>query len=307
MILPPKTLAYRTRLIEAIRDNHTAGASELARQALDGIQAYASELCGLSSDGTPPVEEMSAALLQMARDLQQQRPSMAPIQNLVQQWIVQFSRATPSSPKAVEVSARQISRQLSEQSLQALSQIASYALKLIGEGATIMTHSSSSSVFRCFELLSHKKVKAIVTESRPGREGHRLARALADLGISSHYITDAQMGLFIGQANLVLVGADTLLADGSLVNKSGTYLLALAARDHNIPFYTCCERLKYSPLLPESVELESKSATEIAPPVSPLITPHNIYFDVTPAELISGYITESGVSTTLPAPGAAGN
>ena len=76
-----------------------------------------------------------------------------------------------------------------------------------------------------------------MSEARPLNEGVRTARRLAEKGVSVTLITDAQMGLFVREAEAVVVGADSVLPDGSLVNKIGTHLLALAAREAKVPFY----------------------------------------------------------------------
>ena len=74
------------------------------------------------------------------------------------------------------------------------------------------------------------------------------------------YITDAQGGLF-DQADAVLVGADALLADGTLVNKAGTYLLALAAKDQNVPFWVCAESFKCTTTPADAFALEERSGS----------------------------------------------
>ena len=86
-----------------------------------------------------------------------------------------------------------------------------------------------------------------------------------------------------------------ILADGATVNKAGTYLLALAARDQGIPFYVCCESFKFAKEDPDKVELEEMSEVELETPDLPHVTIRNVYFDVTPPTLITGWITETGV------------
>ena len=103
------------------------------------------------------------------------------------------------------------------------------------------------------------------------------------------------MGLFVQHADVALVGADTIANDGSVINKAGTYLLALAARDKGIPFYVCCESFKYSQLAAAAIPLEDHDPAELNAPRLPNIKPHNIYFDITPAPLISVWVTERGM------------
>jgi translation initiation factor 2B subunit (eIF-2B alpha/beta/delta family) len=166
---------------------------------------------------------------------------------------------------------------------------------LIGPDKTIITHSLSSTVLKVFELLG-SRARAIITESRPPAEGRLLAEKLSSLGIATDFISDQQMGLFAQHADAALVGADTIARDGSVINKAGTYLLALAARDRGRPFYACCESFKYSDLNAADIPLESHDAAEINPPVLSKITPHNVYFDITPAYLVTSWITEIGIT-----------
>ena len=139
--------------------------------------------------------------------------------------------------------------------------------------------------------------QAIITESRPLNEGHLLAKQLSEWHILTTLITDAQMGLFITQADAVLVGADTLLADGSLINKAGTYPLALLAHEHSIPFYVCCESFKQRTEAMGTPELEKMNIAELQAPQLSGVAIQNIYFDITPAHLISAWFDEDEMHT----------
>jgi translation initiation factor eIF-2B subunit delta len=138
----------------------------------------------------------------------------------------------------------------------------------------------------------------IVTESRPLYEGRLVATRLSEWAISTTLITDAQLGLFVPQADIALLGADSVLADGSVINKAGTYVLALAAHDHQVPVYVCAESFKHRPAhLPEPT-LEEMDPVELSPAQTqslPHVSVRNIYFDRTPARLISGWVDEHGV------------
>jgi len=107
---------------------------------------------------------------------------------------------------------------------------------------TLMTYSYSSSVIDLLGRLKPRHV--IVSEARPAHEGIRMARELKSQGISMTLITEAQMALFVQEADAVVVGADTILPEGDLINRIGTRLLALAARDAEVPLYSISETLK---------------------------------------------------------------
>jgi len=107
-------------------------------------------------------------------------------------------------------------------------------------------------------------------------------------------ITDAQMGLTIPDTDLVLVGADTILLDLAVVNKTGTYLSALVSHTHSRDFFVAADTYKINADMDSrNCVLESKSGREVWPQHEKQCD--NVYFDITPAKLISGFITEKGI------------
>ncbi|MFQ5934961.1 MAG: translation initiation factor eIF-2B [Acidiferrobacterales bacterium] len=281
-------MASANSLVERIRHDREHGASELARQCLMGIADCARDT------NVNDVTTLRDGLVQLAHELQRTRPTMAPITNLVERWLATFSKANAGELDAVRAQAVICAQALIAESEQAVKKGAAHAAELIGPGKTVITHSLSSTVIGVFEILG-KCVKAIVTESRPPSEGRRLAERLSALGIATDFITDQQMALFVQHADVALVGADTVAADGSVINKAGTCLLALAAREWKIPFYVCFESFKCSQFNAVDILLESHDPAEFDPPSFSHVTPHNVYFDVTPVHLVNAWITETGV------------
>lgn len=278
----------------ALIEDRASGASQLARQALDSLAEYA----GISEHQDPAV--LRRALVDFGEQLQYARPSMAPIYNMIQRWVDRFEDVATEDVAQLRKEAGAIAQSLADQSLKAVSRAADHAAKHIGSDATVITHSLSSSVTETMQLLAPRGVQAIVTEGRPGFEGHQQALHLDRARIPVTLVTDAQMGHFAAQATVALVGADTLLSDGSVINKVGTSLLALAAREHGVPFYVCCESFKSIPFSARSIELEHADPAELDAPRGKYITPMNIYFDVTPARLVSAWITDDGVTESPP-------
>ncbi|MDZ7749009.1 MAG: translation initiation factor eIF-2B [Halofilum sp. (in: g-proteobacteria)] len=279
----------RTRRRELV-DDRVSGASQLARQALDSLAEFAGS-CAADEPAT-----LRAALLDFAEELQYTRPNMAPIHNLVQRWSDRVEALPDDDPAGFRRAAAEAAQELSDASVRAVEEVAAHTAALVGADATVITHSMSSTVHASFRLLARRGVRAIVSESRPGLEGRDQARQLDHLGIPVDFITDAELGHFSGHADVALVGADMLLADGALVNKAGTYLLALAARDRGIPFYVCCESFKQAPHGSTGFDLEAADPAELDAPRGRQITPHNVYFDITPARLIDARVTEDGVT-----------
>ncbi|MGE5258103.1 MAG: S-methyl-5-thioribose-1-phosphate isomerase [Hyphomicrobiales bacterium] len=153
-----------------------------------------------------------------------------------------------------------------------------------------------------------------VDETRPLNQGSRLtAWELAGYGVKHTVITDNAGGHLMqrGEVDLVIVGTDRTTAEGDVANKIGTYLKALAARDNNIPFYVALPSSTFDWSLREGaagIPIEEREPDEVrwvagwdgrgqvrvrvCPEASPVA---NFAFDVTPARLITGLITERGI------------
>ncbi|MCB1850469.1 MAG: hypothetical protein KDI83_06745 [Gammaproteobacteria bacterium] len=275
--------------VQELHADRVRGASELARRCLD--------LLALSAQSAPAggCAELLQLLAQRCARLVAARPSMAPIENLLDAWSNGLGHLDSSSLTVLRSTAAELAREGIWQSKRALLRSAENAAAQIGDDKTLITHSLSSTLLAVFERLQARNIRVIVTESRPLNEGHILARRLSDWNIPTQLITDAQLGLFTAQADLALLGADSLLPDGSLVNKAGSLLLALAANHSGVPLYVCCESFKQRRTGQTQMPLEEMAAGELGAPSLPGVRARNIYFDITPASLISRWIDEHGV------------
>jgi methylthioribose-1-phosphate isomerase len=150
-----------------------------------------------------------------------------------------------------------------------------------------------------------RRVHVWVDETRPLLQGSRLtAWELAKAGIPHTVIADgvAASVMAAGKVDVVLVGADRVAANGDAANKAGTYALAVAARHHGVPFYVVAPFSSFDPACPSgaAIPIEQRAGTEVtrvlgrqaAPEHSPVFNPA---FDVTPAVLITGWVTERGI------------
>jgi methylthioribose-1-phosphate isomerase len=150
-----------------------------------------------------------------------------------------------------------------------------------------------------------------VDETRPRNQGALTAFELAQHGVPHSYIVDNAGGLLIqrGEVDLVIVGTDRVTANGDVCNKIGTYLKALAAAAHEVPFYVALPSSTYDPATRDgaSVPIEERNADEVRFLVGPdeagalrrIATTQsdarNPAFDITPAALVTGYITDQGL------------
>jgi len=277
------------RKLSAIQSDRSSGAAELARKSLEIV----SQSC--LQDHSESTAELLHELNRQADLLARSRPSMVPIANLLHAFCRRIREFSQDAPAEARKNCAAVAGSIITASLEASGRTAAQAAALIGPDRTVFSHSYSSTVLQAFTLLREKGLKVIITESRPLNEGHGLAAKLSALEIPTTLITDAQTGLFISKADMVLVGADAILPDFTAVNKAGTYLAALAAHDNNIPFYVCAE--SYKRLFPGAgnIEPEAMAAAELNAPEIPNVKIKNIYFDRTPARLITGWINEDGV------------
>ena len=136
-----------------------------------------------------------------------------------------------------------------------------------------------------------------VDETRPRNQGYLTAWELAQHGVPHTVIVDNAGGLLMrqGKVDLCLVGTDRTARNGDVANKIGTYLKALAARDNGVPFYAAVPSTSIDWTLGsgDSIPIEERDPAEVH--TWPGIAAHNPGFDVTPARLLTGLITERGV------------
>ncbi|HZV54674.1 MAG TPA: S-methyl-5-thioribose-1-phosphate isomerase [Rhodocyclaceae bacterium] len=142
-----------------------------------------------------------------------------------------------------------------------------------------------------------------VSETRPRNQGLLTAWELNHAGVSHTLIADNTAGLLMmqGKVDLVIVGADRIAANGDTANKVGTYLKALAAREHGVAFYVAApvSTIDFDCANGAAIPIEERDAREVSHGDTPVANPA---FDVTPARLIAGIITEQGI---FPASGLA--
>jgi translation initiation factor 2B subunit (eIF-2B alpha/beta/delta family) len=282
----------REQLIQTIRNDQTSGAAQLAALALQGLQAWLGQ------------EAVSAGELnEVLDDLKHARPSMVALTNALDRCQDQFDHFP--DPDNVSAPASDTVARVLDQLTRAGQEVAKHAAELVPDGAVILTHSRSSQILQFFQQLvqNDRRFSVICTQSSPGNEGFTLAEELDQLAIEVTVITDAQLGLFVPEASLAVVGCDTWLTDNYFVNKSGTYLLALAAREHNLPVWVLADSFKQGGQSHRSVGLEEMAADQIGAPEGVHIHPRNIYFECVPARLVSGRVTERGASWFPAEPG----
>ena len=142
-------------------------------------------------------------------------------------------------------------------------QIAEIGAKRIRDGSAVFTHCHSSTVTRLLAKAkaNGKNFKVICTETRPAFQGRITAKELVDLGIETTFIVDSAARTFMGEVDLVIVGADAITSEGNVVNKVGSSGIAVLAHEARVPFYVVSELLKFDPetLRGECEKIEQRS------------------------------------------------
>jgi methylthioribose-1-phosphate isomerase len=209
-------------------------------------------------------------------------------------------------------------QRIADEDVEINKRMAEHGARLIDDGDTIIHHCNTGAlatvdwgtalgVIRTAHEQG-KRVHVLVDETRPRLQGARLtAWELDQYGIPYEIISDNMAGYFLkaGKAQKVLFGADRVAANGDVANKIGTYMLALAAHDNNVPVYavvptsTVDLSLEHGGLIP----IEERDPQEVlgiqfqGERVAPVeAEARNIAFDVTPNRLLTGIVTENGVT-----------
>jgi methylthioribose-1-phosphate isomerase len=185
--------------------------------------------------------------------------------------------------------------------------------ELIPERARVMTHCNAGALATAgygtalgvIRSAKSKNISVIACETRPYLQGARLtAWEMVQEGIPCTLITDSMAGHMLsrGEVDVIVVGADRIAANGDVANKIGTYTLAVLARRHKIPFYVAAPLSTFDCDIPDGshIPIEERPAAEVAGYRDVRWAPQGVKvrnpaFDVTPAELISGLITEIAV------------
>lgn len=266
--------------LDAIRADMEHGSAFLSYRALEILREQAATL---ARDEAP---EAWAVLCERARALVDARPEMAVIANRIHR--VMHACREDRTAEGVELEAHQVLEKAAEADDEAARRAAGYVA-----GRRVLTLSRSRTVLAAFAHSDPPPERIIVALSEPGREGGSVAETLAQDGRAVTLVADAAVARVCAEerVEMILVGADTVLPDGGLVNKIGTYGLMLAAHAHKIPRYAVAASEKLDP--EDATPLDA-----IAPPFYQGTAPLDVFnplFERTPGRLLSGIITEFGL------------
>ncbi|MBW1676120.1 MAG: S-methyl-5-thioribose-1-phosphate isomerase [Deltaproteobacteria bacterium] len=301
---------YRS-VIRAIKGLIIRGAPAIGVAAAMGVAVGALKI------RTSNLDQFRAKLDAICRDMVTARPTAV---NLA--WAVERMKqvADQTSHRGVkEVKSRLVeeARKILEEDIAINRTMGRHGQRLLKDGSRVLTHCNAGAlatggygtalgVVRA-AVEAGKRIEVFADETRPFLQGARLtAWELKKSGIPVTVITDNSAGYFMqhGKVDAVIVGADRIAANGDVANKIGTYMVAVLARTHSVPFYVAApvSTIDLSVKEGQDIPIEQRDQTEVTHFQGRRIAPQGVVagnpaFDVTPHRYVSAIITEKGVIT----------
>jgi len=281
------------RVAEDIETMETRGAATIADAAASALRTQARE-----SDAETPAE-FRAKMQAAARHLHDTRPTAVSLPNALRYVLRRMEgRSVTSLRQSIVDGATAFCDQL-DRAQDDLGEIGANRLR---DGDRVMTHCHSTDAVACIEaaVAQGKDLTAVVKETRPRKQGHITARSLRELGVPVTLIVDSAARRYLDDVDHVLVGADAIAADGSVVNKVGTSGLAVNARERGTPIMVAAQTIKLHPdtMTGHTVDIEMRDEAEVIADDERAsigdITVENPAFDVTPPRYVDAIVTERG-------------
>jgi translation initiation factor 2B subunit (eIF-2B alpha/beta/delta family) len=264
--------------IREIKYDRKNGASQIARNALGVLSFF------VHTSKHDNCRDFKEDFIKVGRKLFEARPSMAPVQNLVAQIVYEVGKLKENDLVSVRKFAVSRINKLCKESEVSVKKCAELAVTIIGDADCLASCSDSSTVCETFRVAKKagKSFKVYVAESRRDdgkfRYGEIMAEFLKSIDVHAKVFPDNEIHSYIPDVKCVLVGADSVLFDGSVINGRPTFELAVASKEWGIPFYSVCETSKVNILSYLGKKVELKKG-----------------FDLAPVNLITGIVTEKGI------------
>ena len=307
------TLRSYEEVADAIKKMVVRGAPAIGVSAAMGLALGASQSVGTS------VADLEYDFDFMCKVMAATRPTAV---NLF--WAIERMRRALAKAKTETSDVEQVKQRLVDQALAIFQEdiesnraLGRFGADLIPDGATVLTHCNAGALATAGDygtalgvirgaIDAGKRVAVIADETRPFLQGSRLtAWELSKDNIPVTIITDNMAGHVMkqGKVDCVIVGADRIAGNGDTANKIGTYMVAVLAHQHQIPFYVAApiSTIDLAIASGEGIPIEERDAKEVTHVRDHRLAPEgvnvqNFAFDVTPNELIAAIITDRGVA-----------
>ena len=282
------------KIVEDIQTLRIQGATNIA---VEGVKAFASlaERLEVSS-----LESLFDDLEKARYTLATARATEPALRNGLRYILYNLHKKASTVKEAKEI-VNSISQEYIHLLKDSKKKVISYGAHRIKDGSTIMTHchSSLSTGIILEANRQGKEIQVFCTETRPLYQGRITAKELVDAGITTTQVVDSAMRWVINSydVDIIITGADAITSQGTVINKIGTRLLALAAKEMDVPFYSAINLLKYDPetSIGKLSEIEMRAASEIWDNAPDGLNFLNPAFETISHDLIDGIISESGV------------
>jgi methylthioribose-1-phosphate isomerase len=298
---------------DAIKKMVVRGAPAIGVSAAMGLALGASQSVGMS------IADLEDDFTYMCQVMSETRPTAVNLFWAIERMRERFNREKSKTGSVEEIKASLVdeAQKLFQEDIAANRAIGHFGADLITDGDTILTHCNAGALATAGDYGTAlgvvrgardagKRVAVIADETRPFLQGLRLtAWELAKDNIPVTVITDNMAGSVMqsGKVNVVVVGADRIAGNGDTANKIGTYMVAVLARKHEIPFYVAApiSTLDLTLKSGEEIPIEQRDSKEITHIKGQQLAPDGVAvsnpaFDVTPNELITAIITDRGVA-----------
>ncbi len=308
-----KTIALKSssEVAGAIRDMVVRGAPAIGASAAFGLA-----LASIESQGRNP-EVFWQDLESAANTIRSARPTAVNLNWALDRLLGIAREVRNQGIDAIRNSLVDEAQLLADEDVANNERMAEHGAALIDDGATVIHHCNTGAlaavdygtalgvIRKAHEL--GKRVHVLVDETRPRLQGSRLtAWELDQYGIEYEIICDGAAGSFMhrGDVAAAFVGADRVAANGDVANKIGTYMLALAAMDNDVPFYCVAPTSTIDLNTPsgDQIPIEERDPDEVlnlereGNPIAPAGSmARNPAFDITPHRLVTSFVTEIGI------------
>ena len=304
-------LAYRTaeEVAQGIRLMVVRGAPAIGCAAAYGVALEALVLKSRSLDA------FHAGMTKAFEVLAESRPTAVNLFWALNRMKARLASLGNQAPNALAQALLVEAHAIFDEDIAVNKAMGAYGAALLKDGDRVLTHCNAGAlataghgtalgVFRSAVSMG-KKIEVIADETRPFLQGARLtAWEMVQEGIPTTLISDGMAGhlMATGCVDAVVVGTDRVARNGDVANKIGTYMVAVLAHRHSIPFYVACPLSTIDMSIPNgaAIPIEERAADEVLGHAGVQwaargVKVRNPAFDITPAELVTALITEKGV------------
>ena len=307
------TLRSYEEVADAIKKMVVRGAPAIGVSAAMGLALGASQSVGTS------VADLDYDFDFMCKVMAATRPTAVNLFWAIERMRRALAKAKTETSDVEQVKQRLVdeARAIFQEDIESNRALGRFGAELIPDGATVLTHCNAGALATAGDygtalgvirgaIDTGKRVAVIADETRPFLQGSRLtAWELSKDNIPVTIITDNMAGHVMkqGKVDCVIVGADRIAGNGDTANKIGTYMVAVLAHQHQIPFYVAApiSTIDLAIASGEGIPIEERDAKEVTHVRDHRLAPEgvnvqNFAFDVTPNELIAAIITDRGVA-----------